>query len=284
LKERIQIVRKTFVLLVAAAGMALGAPVITVFPSVGPSSLAGSAAAYDQNALEALWDGLPSFSTFGGPASAYSQVSGPIPANQIVDTFGVFNSWLGFAGPAAPFNQEFGNNLYFGVQILGGTTSFSLSQLVYTDNLSTYDPSLAGTTPFSFNGDNYDSRFLAYLDDGAIVGVLDTTDTAVAVNTAGSTAVNYLFYRGVPTFFLPIAGATNQQSLDNTIAAISSNGPISLTASYCLAATPGSLTCGQSTGTATAVVGTGSDIPEPSTYGLMGLGLAALAYIRRRLA
>jgi hypothetical protein len=46
----------------------------------------------------------------------------------------LFNSWLGVANPSAPFNNEFGNNLYFGVQIMGGTQSFSLSELVYADN------------------------------------------------------------------------------------------------------------------------------------------------------
>lgn len=272
--------RKTLSLLVAAAGLSFGAPVITVIPSVGPSSLAGSAAAYDANALQALLQGLTNFGTAGTP-SYYSQVSGDLSANQIIDTFGLFNSWLGIANPSAPFNNEFGNNLYFGVQILGGTQSFSLSELVYADNLATYDPSLIGTTPFSFNGDNYDERFLAFLDNGTTPGSLDAGDSQVALGTAGTTAVNYLFYRGVPVFFLPLAGATNQQALDSTVAAIVSNAPVTLTASYCLADTPGSTTCGPVSGQASAAIG---EIPEPSTYALMGLGLAALAYARRRLA
>lgn len=272
--------RKTLSLLVAAAGLSFGAPVITVVPSVGPSSLAGSAAAYDANALQALLQGLTNFGTAGTP-SYYSQVSGDLSANQIIDTFGLFNSWLGIANPSAPFNNEFGNNLYFGVSIIGGVQSFSLSQLVYDDNLATYDPSLAGTTPFSFDGDTYGSSFLAFLDDGTTPGSLDASDSQVAVGTAGTTAVNYLFYRGVPVLFTPLTGATNQQALDNTMAAINANTPVTFTASYCLADTPGSTTCGAATGQASATIG---EIPEPSTYALMGLGLAALAYARRRLA
>jgi hypothetical protein len=283
LEERIRIVRKTFLLLVAVTGLSFGAPVITVIPSVGPSSLAGSAANYDANALLALRNGLSSTSTNGGPGSAsvYNALVGLASANQVIDTFGAFNSWLGVASPASPFNNEFGNNLYFGLRVIGGTDTFSLSQLVYTDNLAIYDPSLAGTTPFSFNGDNYDSRFLAFLDNGTTPGTLDAGDSQVALNTAGTTAVNYLFYRGVPTFFTPVAGANNQQALNNTIAAIDANRPLNLTASYCLATTSGSLTCGPVSGQASAGVG---EIPEPSTYALMGLGLAALAYVRRRMA
>jgi hypothetical protein len=276
-------VKKTLSLLVALAGLSWGAPVITVIPSVGPSSLStlsGSAAAYEANALVALWQGASSFGSAGTP-TLYSQLSGALAPNQMIDTIGVFNSWLGMANPSTPFAEEFGNNLYFGLRILGGTESFSLSQLVYDDNLATIDPSLIGTTPFSFNGDTYDSRFLAFLDNGSTPGVLDAGDTMVPFGTDGSTPVNYLFYVGVSAFFGPLQGNTAQEALDNTIAAIGANAPLTFTASYCLAATAGDLTCGDATGRASATIG--GDIPEPSTYGLMGLGLAALAYFRRRL-
>lgn len=271
--------RKTFLLLVAAAGMSFGAPTITVIPSIGPSSVAASGVTYDANALQALRQGLTTFGTAGTPGF-YGQLTGDASANQVIDTFGLFNSWLGIANPSTPFENEYGNNLYFGVVINGGLQSFSLSQLVYEDNLATYDPSLIGTTPFSFNGDTYDSRFLAFVDDGN--GVLDGADSQVALNADGSTLVNYLFYRGIPTFFLPLKGATDQEALDNTVAALNANAPLAITASYCLADTPGSTDCGAASGRASAVVG--GEIPEPSTYALMGLGLAALAYVRRRMA
>jgi hypothetical protein len=58
--------------------------------------------------------------------------------------------------------------------------------------------------------------------------------------------VNYLFFRGIPVFFLPLAGATNQQALDNTIAAINANAPVTLTASYCLGIEQGDVRCGDS--------------------------------------
>ncbi len=275
--------RKTLSLLVAVAGLSFGAPVITVIPSIGPSSApgVGSAPDYDANALQALVQGLTSNSTFGTAPSFYTTVSGPVSANQVIDTAFAFNSWLGVASPGSPFANEYGNNLYFGLKIMGGAESFTLSQLVYSDNFGDYEPSLAGTTPFSFNGDNYDSRFIAYLDDGTTSGTLDAGDSLVAQDTLGSAAVNYLFYRGVSGFFLPLGGGSNQESLDNTVAAIGNGLPVNLTATYCLADSAGSTVCGAATGSASASL---SAIPEPSTYALMGLGLAALAYARRRMA
>jgi len=274
-------VRKTLSLMVAVAGMAFGAPVITVIPSIGPSSApgVGSAANYNLNALTALSAGLTT-SSIGSPPSHYTQVSGPVPANSVIET--TFNSWLGLANPAAPFNNEFGNNLYFGLRIIGGSESFALNNLVYTDNLG------LGGVPFSFNGDTYDSRFLAYIDNGN--GTFDPGDTQVVQGTSGATSVNYLFYRGVGAFFSPFpedALLDPQTQLNNAINGINGGLPVALTGGYCLAETAGSTDCRQGFTSATANLSStavGGEIPEPSTYALMGLGLAALAYARRRLA
>lgn len=275
--------RKTLSLLVAAAGLTFGAPVITVIPSIGPSSApgVGSTADYNANALLALFQGLTSSSAFGTAPSFYTQVSGPVPANQVIETTS-FNSWLGIANPASPFNNEFGNNLYFGVAIRGGTETFSLRNLVYSDN--------SGFPTFSYDVESYDSRFRAYLDNGTTAGVLDAGDTQVALNADGSTLVNYLFFRGASLFYSPLGvdGDDPQTRLNNTVAALNGGLPISFTGGYCLSSTPGDLSCadgGLTTATATLSAGAiGAEIPEPSTYGLMGLGLAALAYARRRLA
>jgi len=275
-------VRKTFSLLVAAAGLAFGAPVITVIPSIGPSSApgVGSTADYNLNALTALAGGLTS-SSIGSAPSHYTQVSGPVPANSVIET--TFNSWLGVASPAAPFDNEFGNNLYFGLSIISGSSSFSLRNLVFSDNLG------LGGVPFSFDVESYDSRFLAYIDNGN--GTFDPGDTQVAQGADGTTAVNYLFYRGVGVFFEPLGadGDNPQTRLNDTIASLNGNLPVALTGGYCLSAEAGDLSCADGSLTSatvnlsSAAVG-GGEIPEPSTYALMGLGLAALAYARRRLA
>lgn len=252
--------RKTLSLLIACAGLSLGAPVITVIPSIGPSGLGPSAGTYNQNALNALQNSLASV---GSGAATYNRLVGNAFANQLIET--TFNSWLGVT--PGPFSGELGNNLYFGVSIVDNSGKFSLSQLVYSDNFGTYEPSLVGTSPFSFNGDTYNTSTMIAIDFGPDNVLGGGNDTVITNGTSGSTQVNLLIYRGVSGFFLPLVGsfANDQARLNATASAIGGGLPLTLTGGYCIAAQAGATNCSP----VSASVGV---VPEPSTYALFGAG------------
>lgn len=104
--------RKTLSLLIACAGLSLGAPVITIVQSIGTAIGSPNDIAYGQNALQGLINGTNNVTTFGGGAATYTRLVGTPNFAQIVDTTGQFNSWLGVT--PGDFPAEFGNRLYFG--------------------------------------------------------------------------------------------------------------------------------------------------------------------------
>ena len=265
--------RKTVSLLFIVAGLSFAAPVITVIPSIGPSSDLSSptTTTYATNALAALQSGANSQGTAGTGGFYQRLVGGVVNANQVIDTVGFFNSWLGVTPGAIA--GEFGNNLYFGLSIIstGAANTFTLNQLLYQDNLG----------PLVFNGDTYSSNFVGinFGTDGVVGGAGGAADSIVTLNAAGSTAVNALFYRGVSNFYSPIGGGSNQAQLNASINSLNASG-FTLTGGYCLSAVAGQTTCAPQTSLVNASIS--SAVPEPSTYALFGAGLAALAFVRRR--
>ena len=268
--------RKTVSLLFIVAGLSFAAPVITVIPSIGPSSDPSSATtiAYRNNAIAALFTLVTPQGTPGTGGFYTPLVGGTVNANRLIDTAGLFTSWLGVT-PGTP-SGEFGNNLYFGLSIISNGTgnTFTLNQLLFQDNI--------GLVPF--NGDTYSANFFGinYGGNGVVGGGDDST---VALNAAGSTPVNALYYRGVSNFYGPTGGVSNQDKINSSVNFLNTAG-FSLTGGYCLAATAGQTTCAPQTtfisSTVRSAGSSGSAIPEPSTYALFGGGLAALAFVRRR--
>ncbi|MFN9084011.1 MAG: PEP-CTERM sorting domain-containing protein, partial [Acidobacteriota bacterium] len=284
LEERNQIVRKIFLLLAASVGTAFSIPSISIVQAIGPSWASPNVNAWKTNALQALLTSATTFPTppVGNPTQ-YSAVTGPInPAHMINTQSGAFNSWLGVASPAAPYAGEFGNALYYGIRILNPNNTsgkISISRLAIEDTIDGIS-----FTSFYNASDLYDGISFLGVNYGA-----DQTfnggdplgdDVYVNGNQVGSTEVDALFFTGLNWSFIPgdipafsTYGSTNAQRLANFIAAVNASGigqnPVVakvhvLTESGNLAS---SITSASSTTTFT---------PEPSTYALMGLGLAAL--------
>ena len=260
--------RKTIPLLLIVTGLSFASPVITVIPSIGPSSHPSSPSTtiYRGNALTALFGGVTSQGTAGTGGFYTPLVGGFVNANQLIDTAELFTSWLGVT-PGTP-SGEFGNNLYFGLTIIKNNSTFTLNQLLFQNNSGI----------LAFNGDSYNANFLGINYGGnGVVGGGD--DFILAVDALGSTEINALYYRGVSNFFSPFGGGSNQDQIDALINALFS-ADFTLTGGYCLAAIAGQETCAPQTSFVNASVR--SAVPEPSTYALFGAGLAALAYARRR--
>jgi hypothetical protein len=73
-----------------------------------------------------------------------------------------FPSWRGTVSPSAPFNQELGNKLYFGVRVVGSEFApVSLSHLQYTI-MDTFNGLLSSTGDFSTA--NYSPNWVGVID------------------------------------------------------------------------------------------------------------------------
>lgn len=273
--------KKTVLFLFVVAGFSSAAPTFTVIPAIGTGISSPSDAAYAVNALTALRTGS---NTIGSGAALYTRlVAGSVDPGLLIDTSGLFNSWLGVASPNALFNSEFGNRLYFGLSIVDLSGTFSLSQLVYQDNFATYDPINFSPDPVYFNigSVSYDGTTIIgiYFGENGVLGGGD--DLIYSSGQDNTTLVNALYYRGLNVAFPLSPGGigTNQERLSAAKNAIMSQ-PVTITATYCLSSVPGSVAgCTTSTTSAPSSV---SVVPEPSTYILFGVGLTAFFCARRR--
>jgi hypothetical protein len=254
-----------------AVAMAYGAPVITICPSVAPNAYAGASsyAAYAASAIAGLSTGA--CTNEGGDRAtnpaAYNVVSSFAPGDAMVSSFPM---WEGLMNPAAPFNNEYGNRITFGMIIDGGGTKISLSELTFT--MSSSDP--ADVLGYS---DNY----LDYNYNATHVGVINGPGGPTFVTSGSDTAlVDEILMVGVGNALWPGIDANGNplppdqwaQSITDTAGYISSE-MLSVSMSYTLTG-PGF------TVTANDTIG---EVPEPGTLALMSLGLSsALVAFRKR--
>ena len=120
----------------------------------------------------ALLNGLSSYGAAG--PTQYNANSNVTAAEAIVTGF---NSWMGIANPASPYQSELGNRMLFGVLINGQGTPFSISQLSFSAT-STDGNGLA----FGFGAGSYnyslDYQGILFGADGLLGGGDDTFVTS----------------------------------------------------------------------------------------------------------
>lgn len=191
---------------------------ITVTPAFGPSVTSPNWTSYVTNAMSQLQAGTP-----GGPRvtpATYEVVpNSPIAASELLIT--PFNSWRGVAGPAAPFNGEFGNAIYFGLHVVAGSPAeaFNLNELYF--QMDSNDPQDTFDGPISVVGGNYRSTLIGinYGGNGMLGGGDDTIYNG-ANPAPGSTNVHEIYYLGVAGAYdlSGQPGATNQDKINSFLA------------------------------------------------------------------
>ncbi|HWR51696.1 MAG TPA: PEP-CTERM sorting domain-containing protein [Bryobacteraceae bacterium] len=246
------------------AGVAGAAPVINIFPSIGPDiDVAATFSQYSANALFALENGLSSYGSAGTPS--YYERASSFESSDVVSTYNYFQSWRGETPPPAGYDGQYGNMLYWGAAIQGNGERFSLNNVIYTESFlgDTYGALLGGSIGFGtraigiyFGAD----RVLGGGDDIRYVGG----------GTAG-TMIDVLYFTGMGAAFLVDDASKLQYYLDNIRIA---DYP-SARGGYLV-----NTNSGVYSGTQTLAM---SDaVPEPATFGFVGAGLLAIAYAARR--
>jgi hypothetical protein len=184
-----------------------------------------------------------------------------------------FHSWNGVADPEAPFDNEYGSRIHFGLHILGNGTQFKLANL--WNDMNSNDP------PWNVLGDN-DGWFDTSAYSEYLVGIDYLGDGKGGLNgdliyMAGESPwleVDELIYVGVGNAYdANTQTGSNQEKLDCIKVYVEGYSGFNVSNKYCLYGDP------DAGGVRTLIT---CDIPEPATALLFVVGLAAIVVVRRR--
>lgn len=250
---------------------------MTVVPSSAPNASSGSPswAGYVTNALYALENGISTVGDRNTDPTAYTVAPAVVLGGELMVTS--FNSWRGVAFPGAPFANEYGNRMHFGLHLVGdGSTQFRINDLTF--NLYSSD----STNTLGFAG-----NFVGYAYNNRCFGVNWGTDRVKGggddtyyYSGNSNTFVDEIVYVGVgnawwPGYGNPTAGQADINDVNAWIAAV---GPIDVTCDYTMYAPDGSTVLATGSAMVTAVV------PAPAAVLLGVMGLSAVTQLRRRLS
>jgi hypothetical protein len=267
-------------------------PTATELASVGPNATSGSPSwnGYVANALVGLENGGAQAGTPGTP-TYYAPTTGPITVAQTLVTS--FHSWNGTVNPAAPFDQEYGSRVMFGIDIKGNGNKISLSELT----AQTYWVDQTGAYAWenvSYSGSPYAAHRIGLIyNDGAPPTIINSglntqlVDEIVTTGYGGGIWAMYddinlpnsqdkamLTAWGLPGY----TGATLQERYDSMLSILDSTTPFGWRIDY-------SIDYNHGVAPAETFSYTQQIVPEPGTLALLGtagLGLLCYAWRRRR--
>lgn len=266
--------KKLFYTSIAVVTLALtvirptNAATIDVVPWLAPNAFGSpSFSIAEQNAIQALYQGLSAYGTPGTPG--YFQAQSNVTSAQAIVTG--FNSWLGQVNPGVVFGSAFaaelGNRMTFAIKIDGSDGQFSISQLSFIGT-STDAPFNALNYAFGAGSFNYGTGYEGVLKGQD--GQLWTSDDIFITSGSNTQLIDGLVGRGTGNSFAAYcAGCTlaEQQAALDSVAAYP-GFDFMFTGKYSLGDISGSGTFNVT-----------SAVPEPATWALMLLGFAALGFL-----
>jgi len=238
---------------------------IYVYPSSAPNAYGSpSWTGYVGNALHALENNLASVGDRSTDPNAYERAPAYVLGGEIAVT--TFHSWRGIVEPSAPFQNELGNRMHFGLHIVAAdpNSTFTLQQLTF--ELHSSDPwdSLIFQGDFVGWGYSATRKGINWGLDGQKGG----GDDIVYTSGNGDMPVHEIVYVGVGNAWWPGGDDPNpgnpaggkQKAMDDYFAWLASIGPIRVTCTYALTGTGAS-------GTAAVTV-----LPPAATYTVAAWG------------
>jgi hypothetical protein len=238
---------------------------IDVTPWVAPNAY-GSPNWNDaqSNAAYALYHGLNSYGT--GPAQFTAQSN--VTSAEVIVTG--FNSWRGVAVPGAPYQNEYGNRMHFGVRIDGEGSQFSISQLSFSTTST--DPNNYLAWNWAQGSYNYGVGWWGILKGQD--GLLFTGDDTFVKSGDNTQLVDGLVGRGSGNSFDAYCPGCTPAQMQAAIDAVAAYPGSSFTHT-------GVYALGDFSGSGTFNI---SAVPEPSTWAMMILGFAGIGFLAHRRA
>jgi hypothetical protein len=240
--------------ILALTNTASAAVEVNVYASRAPNGFGSpSFAAYQDNAIYALQNGLSSWGTPGAP-TYYEQLANGATIDAHLNIVTGFPSWDGVAEPGGVFASEYGNRLHFSLHIVGNGEKFSISQLSFVGDSSPND-----ILDFSFSGGYSYSAGYQGLNYGTD-NIKGTGDDVYITSGASSQLVDELFGRGsgnAIAVYDSDFGATRQDKIENVLDSV--DDPYLFSGTY---------TIGDVSGSAQVIITSVKPVPEPAAYAI----------------